>query len=208
MLRVVDGLPDPAALNVTTDGMSAGSVSYPSCGDGVCTAVSGYVTVKSGGVNLVVEQQGTSTNIVPSQFQNLKLAPGTKNTLVLCPVNTAGTEIGGFLFQDDDTPPAKSVKLRVANVSVNVTSMPAWVVPSGTVPSGDPAISGVAFGSASNYMTFPPNTYDIRLVGINCGFDPNCAGGFVTAQLNANQNVTVYLLWEGSASRATILADN
>jgi len=203
MLRVVNGIWG-SPLNVTIGGASAGSVPYSSCVNGVCTALSGYVTVKSGGVNLVVEQEGSSTNIVPSQFQNLNLQPNTRNTIVFCPVG--GTAIGAFLLQDDDTPAANSVKLRVANVSINVPNMPAWIVVSGTQPSGNPTIANVPFGSASTYMTFSPNTYDIWLVGFNCGLDSNC--GDVTATLKGNQNVTVYLLYEGLASRPTILADN
>jgi hypothetical protein len=206
MLRVVNGMWGSGGLNVVVDGATvATGIPYSTCVDGVCTALSGYVTVKSGGVNFAVQAPPAQTNLVPSQFQKLNLEPNTKNTFVLSPMDTAGTNIGGFLFKDDDIPAANMVKLRVADVSPNTTT-PAWIVPTGTSPSGNPTISTVAVGSASSYISLTPNTYDIYLVGLNCGFNPNCAK--VTATLNANQSVTVYLLFEGSASRPVILADN
>jgi hypothetical protein len=212
MLRVVNGMWGSGGVNVIVDGATvATGIPYSSCVDGICTSLSGYVTVKSGGVNFVVQEPPAQSNLVPSQFQKLNLEPNTKNTFVLSPMDTAGTNVGGFLFNDDDIPAASMVKLRVADISPNITA-PAWIVPTGTSPSGNPTISSVAVGSASSYITLPPNTYDIYLGGLSgtCGspvfFNPNCAK--VTATLNANQNVTVYLLFEGSASRPVILADN
>jgi Domain of unknown function (DUF4397) len=195
MLRVVNGMWGSAGVNVVVDGATvATSIPYSTCVTGICTALSGYVTVKSGGVNFVVVEPPGQTNLVPSQFQKLNLEPNTKNTFVVGPTDTATNGGGGFLFSDDDIPASNMVKLRVADVSPNTTA-PAWIVPTGTT-----------VGSASSYMTLPPNTYDIYLAGINCGFDSNCS--VVTATLNANQNVTVYLLWEGLASRPVILADD
>ena len=206
MLRVVNGMWGSAGVNVIVDGATvATGIPYSTCADGICTTLSGYVTVKSGGVNFVVQEPPAQSSLVPSQFQKLNLEPNTKNTFVLSPMDTAGTNVGGFLFKDDDIPAASMVKLRVADVSPNTTA-PAWIVPTGTSPSGNPTISSVAVGSASSYVSLPSNNYDIDLAGINCEFNPNCAK--VTATLNANQNVTVYLLFEGSASRPVILADN
>jgi Domain of unknown function (DUF4397) len=180
MLRVVNGIPGSSGVNVIVDGTTvATDIPYSSCVNGICTALSGYVAVKSGGVKFVVQEPLAQTNLVPSQFQKLNLEPNTKNTFVLSPTDTAGTNVGGFLFTDDDIPAANMVKLRVADVSPNMTA-PTWIVPTGTTPSGNPTISSVAVGSASSYITLPPNTYDIYLGGLSdtCGapifFNPNC----------------------------------
>jgi hypothetical protein len=202
MLRVVNDNPG-STLNVIIDGTTVTTVIYSMCVNGVCTALGGYVTVKSGGVNFAVQQEGTTTNLVPPQFQNLNLQANTKNSFVLGSIDTT---TGAVLFQDDDVPAANLVKVRVADVSNNVPTMSTWIVPTGTTPSGNPTISGVQVGSASSYITIPPNTYDIYLPGLNCGFDANCSE--VTATLNANQNFTVYLLFEDNGSRALILPDN
>jgi hypothetical protein len=185
------------------DGTTVSTVIYSMCVTGVCTALGGYVPVKSGGVSFAVQQEGTTTNLVPPQFQNVNLQANTKNSFV---VGSIDTTTDAVLFQDDDVPAANLVKVRFADVSNNVPTMPVWIVPTGTTPSGNPTISGVRVGSASSYLTIPPNTYDIYLAGLNCGFDPNC--DVVTATLSANQNVTVYLLFEDNGSRALILPAN
>jgi hypothetical protein len=95
----------------------------------------------------------------------------------------------------------------VVAASENVSSTSAWIVPTGTQASGNPTIGPVSFGTASSYTTLQPNTYDIYLPQLNCGFNSNC--NLDTAvTLNANQNFSIYLLWEGLASRTLILADN
>ena len=211
MLRVVNGVPGGTeSLTGKPDGAAARpGVLYPMRVNGVCITLGSYVPVKSRGVSFAVELEGSSTNVVPSQFQNLNLGANTENTFVVSVGDGAGSVDGitGYLFQDNDIPVANSVQLRIVNATANVPmSLAAWVVPDGTIPSGNPTINNVALGSASSYITLPPNTYDIYFVGLNCGLDANCAR--VSAMLNANQNVTVYLLFEGSGSRPLILADN
>jgi hypothetical protein len=163
MLRVVNGMWGSGGVNVIVDGATvATGIPYSTCVNGICSTLSGYVTVKSGGVNFVVLEPPAQTNIVPSQFQQLNLQSNTKSTFVFSPLDTAGTNVGGFLFNDDDIPAANAVKLRVADVSPNTTA-PAWIVPTGTSPNGNPTISSVAVGAASSYISMPPNTYDIYL---------------------------------------------
>jgi hypothetical protein len=204
MLRVVNGIwGNP--VSVTIEGTAVGEVPYSSCVNEVCTALSGYMSVKSGGLAISVQEQNSTTDILPPQFQKLKLAPNSKNTLVVYADNTTdGTNAA--LFQDDDVPTANSVKVRVINVSENIPAASAWVVPSGTQPIGSPTINSVSFGSASSYITLSPNSYDIYMPALNCGFDSNCSS--ITVALPANQNFTIYLLWEGFASRILILSDN
>jgi hypothetical protein len=107
-----------------------------------------YVAVKSQGVNFDVEAQGSSTNLVPGQFQKLMLMGGTHNTFVL----GGDTQIVRFLFQDDNSPATNSVKLRAANADPSAVSpQGVWVFPQGMTASGNPTMN-VALGSASNSL--------------------------------------------------------
>jgi hypothetical protein len=111
-------------LTVIINGTTVASVSYPdgvnypSCssynGEVVCQALSGYLTVQSGGVDFAVQAPESSTNLVPSQFQKLNLSPNTQNTFVLA---ENGADIEGYLFLDDSAPASGSVRLRVALVA-------------------------------------------------------------------------------------------
>jgi hypothetical protein len=208
MLRVVNGISGSGGVNVVVDGATvATGIPYSTCVSEICTTLSGYVTVKSGGVNFVVQEPPAQTNLVPSQFQKLNLEPNTKNTFVLSPMDTARTNFGGFLFEDDDIPAANMVKLRVAHADPSFPgALAAWVLPDGTTPSGNPTISNVMLGSASSYLTLNPGAYD-ETFAISCFIAPNCISVGPTA-LSANQNVTVYLLNEGFSHRPLILADN
>ena len=169
----------------------------------------GYLTVPAGGFNFAIYQVfsspgGTSvgtTNLVPSQFQALNLSPNTQNTFVL-------VEDGvGYLFIDDNVAAAGSVKLRLVNADVSPfapTAAAAWVNSDGST-TGNPTISGVQLGSASSYVTLPPEQYIVA-------FGPNStllALGPTT--LPANQNVTVYLWCPdllGPIDYAFVLTDN
>lgn len=83
----------------------ATGIEYPSCVNQVCQALSGYFTVKSGGVDFAVEEAGSTANIVPSKFQRLNLSPNTQNTFVF----GGSTKIVGYMFLDDGVPAAGSV---------------------------------------------------------------------------------------------------
>jgi hypothetical protein len=101
MLRVVNGMWGSGGVNVIVDGATvATGIPYSMCVDGICTVLSGYVTVKSGGVNFAVQQPPAQSNLVPSQFQKLNLEPNTKNTFVLSPMDTAGTNVGGHAIRN------------------------------------------------------------------------------------------------------------
>jgi hypothetical protein len=190
-------------LNVTIDGNTvATGIMYPSCVNEVCQTLSTYFTVKSGSVKLAVQNQGSSVNVVPQQFQTLSLAANTQNTFVL----GGSTQIAGFLFVDDDIPAANSVKIRIANADPTTGSPGAWVLPQGMTPSGNPTISGVAPGSASSYLVVAPGDY-VETFAISCFIAPNCISVGPTT-FSANQNVTVYILNEGLSHRPLILADN
>lgn len=181
------------------------NIAYPQCVNEVCQTLSPYVTVKSSGVDFAVEVAGSTTNLVP-QFQKLDLAPNTQNTLIVIGT-VSGTQVGGYLFLDDSVPSANSVKLRIAHSDPSSPgALAAWVLPDGTTQIGNPTISNVMLGSASSYLTLNPGAYD-ETFAISCFSGPNCIVVGPTT-LGANQNVTVYLLNEGSSHRPLILADN
>jgi hypothetical protein len=82
MLRVVNGIwGNP--VSVTINGVSAGDVPYTSCVSEVCTTLSGYTTVKSGGLTISIAEQDSTTDILPTQLQNLNLAANSRNSLVV-----------------------------------------------------------------------------------------------------------------------------
>jgi len=145
-LRVVNGSwYVPGSMNVLVDGTTvASNIPYPMCVNEVCQTLSAYVSVKSGGVDFVVEAAGSTTNLVP-QFQKLNLAPNTHNTLIV--VGTvSGTPVGGYLFLDDDAPAANSVKLRIAHADPSFAgALAAFVLPHGTPASGTPTSRGEQF---------------------------------------------------------------
>src|ERR1700676_728044 len=206
-LRVVNGSwYVPGSMNVLVDGTTvASNIPYPMCVNEVCQTLSAYVSVKSGGVDFVVEAAGSTTNLVP-QFQKLNLAPNTHNTLIV--VGTvSGTPVGGYLFLDDDAPAANSVKLRIAHADPSFAgALAAFVLPHGTPASGTPTISNVMLGSASSYLTLNPGSYDETFT-VGCFTGSNCISVGPTT-FAANLNVTVYLLNQGSSHRPLVLQDN
>lgn len=203
-LRVISGgWAVEGELTVIIDGSTvATGIEYPSCVSQVCQALSGYLTVKSGGVDFAVEEAGSTANIVPSEFRRLNLSPDTQNTFVL----GGSSEIVGYLFLDDGVSAAGSVKLRIADADPSTLSpMSAWVNSDGST-AGKPEISGVKLGSASSYITLQPGAYT-EVFPIECLTGPNCITVGPTS-FTANQNVTVYLLNEGFSHRPLILAHN
>lgn len=206
-LRVINGSwYVPGSMDVIVDGATvASNIAYPMCVNEVCQTLSSYVSVKSGGVDFAVQVAGSTTNLVP-QFQKLNLAPNTQNTLIV--VGTvSGTPAGGYLFLDDDVPVANSVKLRIAHADPSFPgALAAFVLPDGTARSGTPTISDVMLGSASNYLTLNPGSYD-ETFAVGCFTGSNCIGVGPTT-FSANLNVTVYLLNQGSSHRPLILQDN
>lgn len=203
MLRVINGIwGNP--VNLTIDGASMGEVPYTSCVSEPCTVLSSYTTVKSGSLDIAIMEQGGTTNVLPTRFQKLNLAPNTNNTLVVFPTDGGG--MNATLVLDDDVPAANQIKVKLVDVSENVLTASAWFVPTGTTPSGNPTIGPVPLGSASSDTMLQPNTYDIYVPRFNCGFDSNC--NLDTVAMSANQNFSIYLLWEGFASRTLILVDN
>jgi hypothetical protein len=161
-----------------------------------------YLTVQSGGVALTVEASGSSTNLVPSQFQSLNLSPNTQNTFVLM-----GPEIG-YLFLDDSTPASGSVKLRIANADPSgIGTLSAWVN-SNDSNTGSPTISGVTLGSASSYVIVPPGTYFVNF-NVGCFSASGSVSSCVKAgpvPFAANQNLTVYVFSNQLEASAPSLA--
>ena len=88
------------SINVVIDGTTVvTNDQYPMCVYEICQTLSGYQTVKSGGVSFALEMPPDSSNIAPTQFQTLKLTSDTQNTFVLTPQtsfssNAPFTEIG------------------------------------------------------------------------------------------------------------------
>jgi len=196
----------PTDLTIIINGTTvATGISYTMClSNEVCPAQSAYLTVPSGGVDFAIHAPGSSSNLVPSQFQKLNLSPNTQNTFVL---SGGTTDIVGYLFLDDSTPASGSVKLRIAFVTDWLGGVSAWVNPNGS-STGNPNLSAQQ-GAASSYLTLSPGPYFVTF-SLPCGFltTPNCV---VTGPITfaANQNITVYVLYENDDNfLPLILADN
>jgi Domain of unknown function (DUF4397) len=212
--RVLDASTSPNPVNVVVDGETvASNVPYPMCVYEICQTLSAYATVKSGGVSFALEAPSDPTNVAPSQFQKLNLASNTQSTFVLGPPTSFAVNApnAGYLILDDDVPAANAVKIRIANVDpTGPALLSAFILPAGTSPSGDPTISNVALGTASNYVTVPPGSYNVWFViqepSLGAPSSPYTPWGPTTYP--ANQNFTVYLMQELDIFRGVILADN
>lgn len=202
------------SLNVVVDGTTVvTNDQYPMCVYEICQTLSEYVAVKSGGVSFALTTPPDTTNLVPTQFQELKLTGDTQTTFVFGPPMTFSNNAPytGFLFADDDVPAANSVKIRIANVYPSgPASLSAFILPEGTMPSGNPTLNNIALGSASDYVTVPPGSHTVWFVvpAKTLGTPPSPYTSWGPTTYPANQNFTVYLIQESDTNRAVILADN
>lgn len=213
-LRVLNASQDVNPVNVVVGGETVVSGDpYPMCIYEICQTLSGYVQVKSGGVSFALEgplNPNPTKNYVPSQFQKLNLPSNTQNTFVLSapPSENLNDPDAGYVFVDDNVPAANSVKIRIVNVDPRNLTVSAFILPNGTMPSGNPPVSNLTIGTASNYITLSPGSYTVWFIG-NFGIlgpVPTLPWGPTTYP--ANQNFSVYLMQQLGASRAVILADN
>jgi hypothetical protein len=209
-LRVLNASADVESVNVIVGGQTvATNVEYPMCIYEICQTLSGYATVKSGGISFALEDS-TGKNYVPSQFQKLSLTNNTQNTFVLSPPTSGNVNDSdaGYLFVDDDTPVANSVQIRIANVDPRNPTVSVYILPNGVTPSGNPSISSLTIGTASSYMTLPPGSYTVWFVGNFGVLGPQQYLSWGPTTYSANQNYTVYLMQQIDSDRAVILADN
>jgi uncharacterized protein DUF4397 len=211
-LRVLNATQDVGSVNVVVGGDTiVTGDTYPTCTNEICQTLSGYQMVKSGGVSFALEDTSNpSKNYVPSQFQTLNLTTNTQSTFVLSapPSENASAPDVGYLFADDNTPAANSVKIRIANVDPRNPTVSAFILPAGTMPTGNPPVSNLAIGSASSYIPMPPGSYTVWFVGNFGVLGPVTSMTWGPSTYSANQNYTVYLMQQIDASRAVILADN
>jgi hypothetical protein len=123
-------------------------------------ADTGYLTVKAGARQLVIQNPGAGS--VPPWINNpINLGSNTKSTFIL----------GGWgVFQrtstslvDDTSPPANaSIKLRVVDVAARATvGLDVYVVAPGGTPSGSPLFSNLSLSSITSYQPLAAGSYDI-----------------------------------------------
>jgi Domain of unknown function (DUF4397) len=211
-LRVLNASQDVNPVNVVVNGETVVSGdAYPMCVYEICQTLSGYVQVKSGGISFALENPSSpSKNYVPSQFQNLNLVNKTQSTFVLSgpPSENLNDSDVGYIFVDDNVPAANSVKIRIVNVDPRNPTVSAFILPTGTMPSGNPPINNLAIGTASDYITLPPGSYTVWFVGNFGVLSPASNMPWGPTTYPVNQNFSVYLMQELNSSRAVILADN
>jgi hypothetical protein len=118
----------------------------------------------------------------------------------------------GLPLTDDTTPPASGgIKLRIADVTAQATTIDIFVLQSPSTPSGVPTISPTIVPFASSYLALPAGTYDVFVT--NSGTTTVL---FHTGPMtfSAGQNRTVVLSNDclptscvGNSFKATTLAD-
>lgn len=124
----------------------------------------------------------------------LDLQPNTHTTVVYIIPSVFG--VGVSTFMDDTTPAAGSMaKLRIVDASFSTEGLQVFIVPFGSVPTGNPQIP--EFGQPGpTYQTFAPGNYDIYFVTTPISGGAPATVRYHTGSLTlaANQNRSVYFL--------------
>jgi hypothetical protein len=192
-LRVLNASPDEANVEVLVDGTSIdNSLAF--------AASTGYVTVDSGSRHLQIEPAGSTTYIVD---QTLSLNTSSQTTFLMTGYASSLTDL---VLSDDITASTTSgVNLRLVNAAPSMGTADVYVVTPGTVLSGtSPAVSGLAFGTASSYLSLSTGTYEIYFT------EPGTTFPFVetgSIAFSANQNRTLVALTANGGFTTITLAD-
>jgi hypothetical protein len=195
-LRVVHASPDAPNVDVSVDAKAVlTNVAYGTA--------SAYLPVKSGSRKIDVAPTGTTTNVI-DVTPDLK----DKAAYTVLAANLVAN-IEPVLLTDDNTPPsAGNVKVRIVHGAPSAGPVDVYVTaPGDDLTTATPTLSNVAFKVASDYLSVPAGSYQIRVtvagtktVAIDSG----------TVALTAGQIRTVVALdavGGGAPFTALVLAD-
>jgi hypothetical protein len=175
MVRVIHASPDAPNVDVWVDGTKVLT-------DVPFKAVSGYLSVPAGAHNVQVTPTGTTTAVIDA---NLTLAAGTAYTVAA--INPVAS-IAPVVLTDDLTTVAGKAKLRVFHASSNAPASVDVALAGGAV-----LVPGLAYGTASGYLTVDPGSYDLEVRAAGS----STAALTLTATLAAGQNVTAIAFDQG-----------
>jgi hypothetical protein len=152
-LRVVNAIPDAAAISLTLDTTTV-VTNLPFQG------LTQYIGVESGNREFKVSANGGTSNAID---QILGLAGNANFTyIVFNPVASAA----GLLLSDSSfpTPASGTFGFRVINVAAGVGLLDVYLTPPGTdINSTSPTVSGVAVGAVSGVTTPNVATLELRI---------------------------------------------
>lgn len=175
MVRVIHASPDAPNVDVWLDGtMVLSDVPYE--------AVSAYLPVPAGDHNVKVTPTGSTTPVIDA---DVTLTAGTAYTIAA--INPVASIAAAVLVDDRTTVDGKA-KLRVFHASSNAPAAVDVALVGGSV-----LVPGLAYGTASDYLTVDPGTYDLEIRAAG----DTAAALTLSATLSAGQNVTAIAFDDG-----------
>lgn len=149
----------------------------------------GYVPIKAGGGQFTIVTPNPTA--VAGVDTTLNLAADSHTTFLLD--GWAHFEQSSFIMTDDNTPaPNSAAKLRILNASPGGSIKDFYLLPAGSMPSGTPLASGLAFNNATSYQVLAPGTYEVFATLVFTPTQIFFDSGPIT--LAAGQNRTLILL--------------
>lgn len=151
--RSMNASVEQPSLNVLlTTSTQASDLAYPTA--------SAYSAEAPGGYTLHVEPAGTTTTLInqPLVFQS-----ATFYTFIAAPTAFASPNLTPIILTDDNTPPnGGQMKLRIVNASPDINNLDVYIgSPGNGVQNATPAVSNLAFQSASAYQSLAPGNYEL-----------------------------------------------
>jgi hypothetical protein len=157
--RLMNAVPDQTNIDVLVDSTSVSSnLAY-----GTST---GYQAIKSGSHQIAVEPSGSSS---PLLTQSISFSSDTDTTVI---TSNFSSNIQNMVLADDNSAPASGdFKIRVVNAAPGLGPADVYIVAPSTDLNGvSPNLSNLAFGSASNYLSFTGGTFEIVLTPVGQKF--------------------------------------
>lgn len=161
-------------------------------------ATANYSSILAGGRTLVLKRT-VDTNVVVSTIA-VTIGDGQDRT-VYAIGGAAASAVSSYITTDDNTlpSPATSAKVRVVHLSPTAGPVDVFVTATGAdLAAATPTLSGVAYQTASAYLTLAAGTYQVRVV----------PAGTAPANRAAAVAITAALPLTAGTIRTVVAADN
>lgn len=118
-----------------------------------------YVTLPAGAHTVRFNAAGTGNTVLNA---NVSLAANTDTTLAV--VGDAGNVAPVSLTDDNSAPASGAARVRVLQASPAMGAVDVYITAKDAdILAASPAVNGVAYRAASNYVQLPAGTYEIRV---------------------------------------------
>jgi hypothetical protein len=157
--RPMNAVPDQSNLAVLVDSTSvATNLAY-----GTST---GYQSIKSGSHQIAIEPSGSSTTLLT---QSVSFSSASDTTVIS---SNFSSNIQNMVLTDDNSAPASGdFKIRIVNAAPGLGPADVYIVaPATDLNTVSPNLSNLAFGSASNYLSFTGGSFEIVLTPVGQKF--------------------------------------